>query len=70
MVEFRVKVLEFLSDAFDVRIHGAVVDLDLLTIRHVDQLVPVADVAGPFGQGLDQQVFRNGEADGLVLPGA
>ena len=48
-------VAELLAHALDMAVDGAVVDIDVLAIRRVDQLVAAFDHARPRGQRLDQQ---------------
>src|SRR5690349_5338094 len=59
---------EFFSDPLDVGIDGSVIDIDILTISHINQLIPVFNVTGSYCQRLKQQVFGDRQIDGLAVP--
>ena len=61
---------ELLADALDVAVDGAVVDVDVLAVRRVDQLVAAFHHAGTRGQRLDQQELRDRQLDVVALPRA
>src|SRR5208282_6417481 len=68
--EIGVHRLEFLPQALDVAIDGAVVDIDVLAIGAVHQLVAALDVAGPGRERFQDQEFGHGQIDALAFPAA
>src|SRR5689334_6011762 len=69
-LEIVVGYLELLAQPLDVAVDGAVVDIDLVVIGRVHQRVAALHHARPRRQRLEDQEFRHGQRDRLVLPGA
>ena len=68
--KFVVRHLEFLAQPLDVAVDGAVVDIDLVVIGRVHEIVAALHEARTLGQTLQDQEFRDREADRPAVPGA
>src|SRR4029077_3042367 len=68
LVELDIDLFELLAQALDMTVDGPVIDIDVLAIGGVHQLVPVLDVTGTMGQGLQQQELGYRQIDRPALP--
>src|SRR5690348_10119955 len=55
--------LEFLAQALDVAVDGAIVDIDVLAIGAVHELVPALHMAGPQRQRFEDEELGDREID-------
>ena len=70
LCEILVSFSEFSTKALDVAIDGAVVNIDILAVRRVDQLITVLDVTRVSRQRLDDKEFGYRQIDLITFPGA
>jgi hypothetical protein len=70
LVKAVVYFFEFVPDTFDMGIDRPVIDIDILTICHINQLVSRPYMPGPRHKRLDQKKLRDRKVDGPFLPGA
>src|SRR5262245_33082678 len=69
-LEIVVNDLEFLAQALDVAVDGAVIHVDLVVIGRVHQRVAALNHAGPGGERLKDKELGDGQRYGFALPGA
>src|SRR5690554_5243857 len=67
-VEAVIDFLEFLAQALDVAVDGAVIHIDLIIIGSIHQRIPALHIAGALGERLKDQEFRDGEHHRLAFP--
>src|SRR5512146_2941958 len=67
-IEFGVGGAELAPDSLDVTVDGAVVDINIVTIRNIEQLIASFDDAGTLGQRFQDQELGHREADVLTVP--
>src|SRR6185437_11074123 len=67
-VEIVVDDFEFLTQALDVAVDRAVIDIDLIVVGRVHQVVATFHKAGTLCEALKDQEFGDGETHGLAVP--
>src|SRR5690606_21487897 len=67
-VEGVIDFLEFLAQALDVAVDGAVIYIDLVVIGGIHQRIPALHIAGALGERLKDQKFRHGQHNLLAVP--
>src|SRR5690606_205091 len=68
--EFGINRLELSSEPFDVAVDRAVVDVDVLAVCGIHELVAALHIARPYGEGPEEQKFRDGQRNRLAVPTA
>src|SRR3977135_3149889 len=69
-IKFGIGTPEFLAQAFDVAVHVAILDIDLLVVGRVHQGVTTLDPPRTGDERLQDAEFGERQGDGSVLPDA
>src|SRR5579864_6286588 len=67
-IEIIIDDLEFLAQAFDVAVDGAVVHVDLIVVCRVHEIVAALYEAGPLGETLQDQEFGDRQPYRFAVP--